>query len=112
MYRDHVSLRQHSSVFCPKKNIEGETVWTGSARSVDAFHILNAIDTCKEYLVTYGGHKLAAGLTIKADKGMLEHFREAINKEAARQEIVQDILLEINIGNEESLIHTTKEGKK
>ena len=27
---------------------------------------------------------------------------EAINKEAARQEIVQDILLEINIGNEES----------
>ena len=72
-----------SIVFCPKKNIEGETVWTGSARSVDAFHILNAIDTCKEYLVTYGGHKLAAGLTIKADKGMLEHFREAINKEAA-----------------------------
>lgn len=27
---------------------------------------------------------------------------EAINKEAARQEIIQDILLEINIGNEES----------
>lgn len=69
-------------VFCPKKDISGETVWTGSARSVDAFHILNAIDACKECLVHYGGHKLAAGLTIKADHNILNHFREAINRQA------------------------------
>jgi len=93
-----------SIVFCPKKNIEGETVWTGSARSVDAFHILNAIDTCKEYLVTYGGHKLAAGLTIKADKGMLEHFREAINKEAAylTEEMLNPVALwDVELNSEE-----------
>lgn len=71
-----------SIVFCPKKNIQGETVWTGSARSVDAFHILNAIDGCKEHLLAYGGHKLAAGLTIAADKHKLDSFRNAINREA------------------------------
>ena len=71
-----------SIVFCPKKNIEGETVWTGSARSVDAFHILNAIDACKDTLLAYGGHKLAAGLTIKADKDMLGRFRKAVNEQA------------------------------
>lgn len=71
-----------SIVFCPKKNIEGETIWTGSARSVDAFHILDAIDACRDTLIAYGGHKLAAGLTIKADKDMLDRFRKAINEQA------------------------------
>lgn len=69
-------------VFCPKKNIEGEMIWTGSARSVDAFHILNAIDACRDTLVAYGGHKLAAGLTIKADLDVLARFRKAINEKA------------------------------
>lgn len=71
-----------SIVFCPKKNIDGETVWTGSARSVDAFHILNAIDACKKYLVHYGGHRLAAGLTVEADREVLDQFRVAINQQA------------------------------
>lgn len=71
-----------SIVFCPKKNIQGETVWTGSARSVDAFHILNAINSCKEHLLNFGGHKLAAGLTLAADNDKLASFREAINREA------------------------------
>ena len=52
-----------SIVFCPKKDLEGNTVWTGSARSIEGFHILDAITACEEHLITYGGHALAAGLT-------------------------------------------------
>jgi len=41
---------------------------TGSARSVKDFDIYNAIDQCIELLEHFGGHKYAAGLSIKAEK--------------------------------------------
>ncbi|SMG27676.1 exonuclease RecJ [Marivirga sericea] len=37
---------------------------TGSARSVDGFDLYGAIESCKEYLEQFGGHKHAAGLTL------------------------------------------------
>lgn len=40
---------------------------SGSARSVPGFNLYEAIYACREYLVTYGGHFAAAGLTLKAD---------------------------------------------
>lgn len=70
-------------VFAPKTNIDGEVVWTGSARSVEEFHMLAGIVCCREYLIAFGGHKLAAGLSMDADKEKLELFRSAINQQAA-----------------------------
>lgn len=58
-------------------------MWTGSARSVEEFHMLDGIVCCREYLIAFGGHKLAAGLSMKADKEKLELFRSAINQQAA-----------------------------
>lgn len=69
-------------VFCPKQDLNGNVNWTGSARSIDAFHMLSAIEECSEYLLRYGGHKLAAGLTIEADAEKLSEFRKAMNKVA------------------------------
>lgn len=69
-------------VFCPKKDLNGNTVWTGSARSVEGFHILDAITACEERLITYGGHALAAGLTIEASEEKLLEFEKAINEYA------------------------------
>lgn len=66
-----------SIVFSPKADINGELKWTGSARSVDAFHMLNGIEQCAELLEAYGGHKLAAGLTVKPEN--FEAFRTKIN---------------------------------
>lgn len=40
---------------------------TGSARSVKDFDIYNAIEACSEYLEQFGGHKFAAGLTLKPE---------------------------------------------
>lgn len=41
---------------------------TGSARSVDGFDLYSAIESCKEYLEQFGGHKHAAGLTLSIDQ--------------------------------------------
>lgn len=70
-------------VFCPKEDIDGNILWTGSARSIEAFHMLEAIEGCKEYLIRYGGHKLAAGLTIDSDEKLLDEFRTAMNQIAS-----------------------------
>jgi single-stranded-DNA-specific exonuclease len=44
------------------------SVAQGSARSIPGFCILDAIRACEEHLVAFGGHDMAAGLTIKADR--------------------------------------------
>jgi single-stranded-DNA-specific exonuclease len=40
---------------------------TGSARSVDGFDLYNAISACSDLLENFGGHKYAAGLTMKIE---------------------------------------------
>ena len=62
----------------------------GSARSIDSFNIFDGITKVKDLTVKFGGHKMAAGLSIKYD--YLEEFRNRINSE--------------NILSEEDLIET------
>ena len=38
-----------------------------SARSVKGFDVYNALDACSEYIEQFGGHKYAAGLTLKEE---------------------------------------------
>lgn len=52
----------------------------GSARSVEGFNIFEAISACKKDLIQYGGHPLAAGITIKKEK--INAFRKHINEYA------------------------------
>jgi single-stranded-DNA-specific exonuclease len=47
---------------------------TGSARSVSGFDLYKAIESCSDLLVNFGGHKYAAGLTMKVQN--LPKFRE------------------------------------
>ncbi len=53
---------------------------TGSARSVNGtdFSIVNAIDSCSEQLIKYGGHQAAAGLSITPEMDKIEMFRHSI----------------------------------
>ena len=46
-----------------------------SARSVKGFDVYQAIDACSEYLIQFGGHKYAAGVTIKPEQ--YEGFKSA-----------------------------------
>ena len=42
-------------------------VLTGSARSIEGFHIKNLLEKCSKYLLSYGGHAQAAGLSLKKE---------------------------------------------
>ncbi len=57
---------------------ESNGLATGSARSVSDFNIYDAIDSCSHLLENFGGHKFAAGLTLKIEN--IEKFSECIEK--------------------------------
>lgn len=40
----------------------------GSGRSIDGFDLYAALEACAEHLVSFGGHRMAAGLKIETDK--------------------------------------------
>jgi single-stranded-DNA-specific exonuclease len=48
----------------------------GSARSIPGFHLCEALKECENHLIRYGGHKYAAGLTIKPEN--VERFRRQL----------------------------------
>lgn len=54
----------------------------GSCRSVTGFNINEALCECKDLLIKYGGHELAAGLSI--DKNNIDAFRQRINEYAKK----------------------------
>lgn len=56
---------------------------TGSARSVRDFDVYNAIDACSDLLEQYGGHKYAAGLTLKLEN--LDAFTTKFEKVVCEQ---------------------------
>jgi single-stranded-DNA-specific exonuclease len=49
----------------------------GSGRSVPGFDLHGALSACAQHLTKFGGHKMAAGLTVACDA--IEPFREAFN---------------------------------
>lgn len=53
-----------------------------SARSVSGFDIYNALEACSEHIEQFGGHKYAAGLTLKEEN--YEAFKQAIEDEVSR----------------------------
>lgn len=54
----------------------------GSGRSIKGFNINEAIGECRELLVKYGGHELAAGLTVSREN--VAAFRKKINEYAVK----------------------------
>lgn len=60
---------------------EGEEEWTGSGRSIPAFDLHAALGACASYLGRWGGHRAAAGLSIRPEH--LEEFAEAFAAHAA-----------------------------
>lgn len=54
----------------------------GSGRSVEGFSLYDALFYCKDILVQYGGHKLAAGLTVETKN--IDEFRALVNEYAEK----------------------------
>lgn len=73
-----------------------------SARSVKDFDVYNALEACSEYLLQFGGHMYAAGLTL--EERQFENFKvqfekvvsETITEELRTPEILIDAVIDLN----------------
>lgn len=62
---------------------DGDGHGRGSCRSIEGYHLLNGLEQCREHLLAFGGHAMAAGLEI--EHGRLDAFRRRFNAAAARE---------------------------
>ncbi len=72
---------------------------TGSARSVKDFDIYDAVDACSKYLEHFGGHKYAAGLSLKEEnlENFRNCFRDYVNKHITKEQLVPEIEIDAEI---------------
>ncbi len=78
----------------------GDTL-AASARSITGFDVYNALEACSEHIEQFGGHKYAAGLTLKEEN--YEAFKQAfetvvantIDKNLLTPEIKVDLQLDL-----------------
>lgn len=69
-------------------NIDG--IAKGSARSINDFDVHSALKKCDDLLLEYGGHKHAAGLSLKVEH--IDEFRQRFD-DLAKQSITPDMLM-------------------
>lgn len=68
---------------------------TGSARSIKNFDIYDAIDNCSDLLEHFGGHKYAAGLSLKPEN--LEKFSERFEQYVSEHLDEDELIPELNV---------------
>ena len=71
----------------------------GSARSVKNFDIYEAINSCSDILEHFGGHKCAAGLSLKPEhlKEFIVRFEEIVSKSIDHQPLVPEIEIDSSL---------------
>jgi single-stranded-DNA-specific exonuclease len=82
---------------CVVISLEGE-VGHGSARSIEAYHLLNGLTECADLFEKFGGHSHAAGLTIKREH--VSELRRRLNAHAANALTDEDLLPALHIDAE------------
>ena len=97
-------IREHLSrptIMIARDEMDG--VGHGSARSIESFHMLEALSACSDTLLRYGGHALAAGLKLSLDR--LDEFEHRINEIGleliAEDELVPTVDIEAEISLDE-----------
>ena len=68
---------------------------TGSARSIKNFDIYDAIDNCSDLLEHFGGHKYAAGLSMREEN--LPEFRRRFEEYVSKHLIEEDFVPELEV---------------
>ncbi|NNF01736.1 MAG: single-stranded-DNA-specific exonuclease RecJ [Bacteroidia bacterium] len=71
----------------------------GSARSVKGFDVYNAIEECSDLLEQFGGHKYAAGLTMKKEniEAFTKKFEEVVSRTISAKQLSPEIEIESEI---------------
>ena len=77
-------------IFC-----EANGLITGSARSVKDFDIYDAIDACSDLLEHFGGHKYAAGLSLKPEnlEAFFQCFEEIVEKTIEDDMLIPEVVI-------------------
>lgn len=67
----------------------------GSGRSIDAFHMYDEMTKCKELFTKYGGHKLAAGLSLEEKN--VDILRKTLNANCnlTEEDFVEKVLIDV-----------------
>lgn len=71
----------------------------GSARSVPGFNLYEAVHSCREHLLGYGGHFAAAGLTLELEKvdALRNKFEEVVAATISPDLLVPEIVIDAEI---------------
>lgn len=89
-----VASRLTEYYYCPTIVLsKSNGMITGSARSVKDFDIYNAIESCKEFLSNFGGHKYAAGLILdpKNLEAFKKRFQEVVDSTIEEKMLIPEI---------------------
>ncbi|KAB2834352.1 MAG: single-stranded-DNA-specific exonuclease RecJ [Candidatus Brocadia sp.] len=78
----------------------------GSARSIPSFHILEALESCRNKLLSVGGHAQAAGLKIHPDN--INEFRDMLNRATSQKLCKTDLVRVLNLDAEITLSMLSK----
>jgi single-stranded-DNA-specific exonuclease len=96
-----IAEKYHRPVVIISWNALGTKPGVGSARSAGGLNLHEALTSCSDHLVSYGGHAQAAGLNVEESK--LEAFRAGFCEYVASEMSEQDRVPEIHIDAEATL---------
>ncbi|MFQ3578931.1 MAG: single-stranded-DNA-specific exonuclease RecJ, partial [Bacteroidales bacterium] len=82
---------------------EKDGLLTGSARSVEGFDLYSAIDSCSHILENFGGHKYAAGVTLKKEnfEKFSNHFENYVSSHATDEMLTPKITIDCYLNFDE-----------
>lgn len=78
---------------------QGEKFVGGSARSVPGFNLYEAIHACRDYLIGYGGHFAAAGMTMHPDNviAFSNKFEEVVSSTIDPRLLIPELIIDAEI---------------
>ncbi|WP_139693086.1 single-stranded-DNA-specific exonuclease RecJ [Sporolactobacillus terrae] len=77
-------------------SIDKETgIAKGSGRSIEGFNLYEGLKACSNHLIQFGGHKMAAGLSLAQTE--IDHFRAAFNEQANHMLDAQELIPQLTV---------------
>jgi single-stranded-DNA-specific exonuclease len=80
-------------------SIDEDDEGKGSARSIPGFHLCEALKECEHLLLRYGGHKYAAGLSIRKENipAFRDKFVEVSNRQLSDEDIIPKLHIDLEL---------------
>ncbi len=74
-------------------------VGRGSGRSIEGFHLFNALQECEPMLERFGGHRMAAGLTVRRERveELAARLRDLAQRDLSDREPVHELRLDLEV---------------